>query len=72
MNLRGKQLKAMEDRIEQGKSPNPEPRSKPEPREKPKAKKPARTMSQADFSGYAKGGMVKRGYGAARGGGKKC
>lgn len=46
---------------------------KAKPAEKPKAKgQVGRTMSQAEFSGYAKGGMVKRGYGAARGGGKKC
>lgn len=39
--------------------------SKEAPKEAPKDK-PKRTMTQAEFSGYAKGGMVKRGWGKAR------
>lgn len=44
--------------------------SKEAPKEAPKDK-PKRTMTQAEFSGYAKGGTVSRGYGLARSG-KKC
>ena len=50
-NLRGKQLDEQERKAG----------SKPAKAEKPAAKKPAKTMSQADFSGYRKGGKVKKG-----------
>lgn len=43
---------------------------KEQPKEAPKDK-PKRTMTQAKFSGYAKGDTVSRGYGLARAG-KKC
>lgn len=43
----------------------PKEAPKEQPKEAPKDK-PKRTMTQAEFSGYAKGGMVKRGWGKAR------
>jgi hypothetical protein len=49
--------------------PNKVPKTKAS--EEKDAPKPKKSMSQADFSGYAKGGMVRRGYGMARGA-KKC
>lgn len=50
----------------------PKEAPKEQPKETPKDKpKPKRTMTQAEFSGYAKGGTVSRGYGMARAG-KQC
>lgn len=57
--LRGKQLE------EQEKAASGE--SKSASKEAPKDAKKPRTMTQAEFSGYKKGGVVgKRGWGAAR------
>lgn len=50
-NLRGKQLDEQERKAG----------SKPEKTDKPAAKKQPKTMSQADFSGYRRGGKVKKG-----------
>lgn len=57
--LRGKQLDEQEKAASGG--------GKDAPKEAPKPEKKPRTMTQAEFSGYKKGGVVgKRGWGAAR------